>query len=70
MASPPAPPTRSEKILALIIAGQSGLIASLTDVIVLTHLNASPLASFLSAGGCFAVVSGGVTRVLKELGLL
>ncbi|MFE0418378.1 hypothetical protein [Streptomyces tendae] len=65
-----SPPTRTEKILALIIAGQSGLIAALADILLLPLLDASPLASFLAAGGCFAVVSGGVTRVLKEIGLL
>lgn len=70
MVSPPAAPTRSEKVIALIIAGQSGLIAALTDIIVLPLVNASPLATLLAAGGCFAVVSSGVARVLKEVGLL
>ncbi|MEV7325258.1 hypothetical protein [Streptomyces sp. NPDC093970] len=65
-----SPPTRTEKVLALIIAGQSGLNAALADVILLPLLDATPLTSFLTAGGCFAVVSGGVTRVLKEIGLL
>ncbi|MFF0142359.1 hypothetical protein ACFYRN_38710 [Streptomyces sp. NPDC005227] len=69
MVSPPAPPTRTEKVLALIISGQSGLIAAMADFVVLPLLHASPLISFLTAGGCFAVVSGGVSRILKEIGI-
>ncbi|WRZ96360.1 hypothetical protein OHB54_46260 (plasmid) [Streptomyces sp. NBC_01007] len=66
----PAAPTRTEKILSLIIAGQFGLIGALISFIILPHLGASVLAALFSASGCFVVITGGTTRLMKEIGLL
>jgi hypothetical protein len=62
-------PTRTEKVLALIVAGQSGLTAALIAFIILPHLGASVLAAVLSASACFVVITGGTTRLMKEIGL-
>lgn len=66
----PTPPTTTTKVMAIVIALESGLIAALATFLISRHYDASTLTALGSAGGGFLAVSALVRTVTKEVGLL
>ncbi|MFF7764154.1 hypothetical protein [Streptomyces griseorubiginosus] len=62
-------PSPVVRVMALVIAALSALVAALVAFIVLPHLGASILMATLSSGGAFVTVSAGTLHVLREFNL-
>ncbi|MEU2495477.1 hypothetical protein [Streptomyces sp. NPDC007883] len=65
-----ADPSTAEKVMAIIIAVCSGMIAGLVTFIVSRHLHADALEAIVYSGASFLGVSGFVKVVEEKLGLL
>ncbi|MFF5638137.1 hypothetical protein [Streptomyces sp. NPDC012825] len=63
-------PTRTEKIMAIIIAVLSGIIAALVAYMITRHLGGTPLVGACCAGVSFGAALGIVMAIEEKLGLL
>ncbi|MFD5420920.1 hypothetical protein ACFWJT_23190 [Streptomyces sp. NPDC127069] len=69
--NPPAQgPTKTEKVMAIVIAILCGVIAAFIAYMLIRHLGGSPLVGACSSGGTFTAALGIVAYIEKELGLL
>ncbi|MFJ8142655.1 hypothetical protein [Streptomyces sp. NPDC096013] len=66
----PIPPTRTTKVMALIIALQCGLIAALIAFMLTRHFDGSVLTALTSSGASFIAVAALVRTIEKEVGFL
>ncbi|MFJ4633861.1 hypothetical protein [Streptomyces sp. NPDC088847] len=63
-------PTTTTKVMAIVIALESGLIAAFIAFMACRHYDAGTLAALGSVGGGFLAISGLVRGIAKEIGLL
>ncbi|MGW6489336.1 hypothetical protein [Streptomyces sp. NPDC055056] len=63
-------PTKTEKVMAIIIAVLSGIVASLVAYMIARHLGATALVGAGWSGGSFVAALGVVRGIEKELGIL
>ncbi|MEV6582952.1 hypothetical protein AB0M92_32870 [Streptomyces sp. NPDC051582] len=69
--NPPATgPTKTEKVMAIIIAILSGIVAALVAYMLTRHLGGTPLMGVGFSGGSFTATLGIVGTIEKELGVL
>ncbi|WP_371502568.1 hypothetical protein OG871_35975 [Kitasatospora sp. NBC_00374] len=69
-ASTPPGPSRTVKVMALVIAILSGLVAALTAFTLGRHLQATGLEALTCAAGSFLAVAAFAMAVQEKLGLL
>ncbi|KPI20892.1 hypothetical protein OV450_7732 [Actinobacteria bacterium OV450] len=68
---PPATgPTKTEKVMAIIIAILSAIIAAFVAYMLTRHLGGTPLAGVGFSGGSFTATLAIVVGIEKELDLL
>lgn len=69
--NPPATgPTKTEKVMAIIIAILSGITAAFVAYMLTRHLGGTPLMGVGFSGGSFTAALGIVGTIEKELGVL
>ncbi|MGW6416050.1 hypothetical protein [Streptomyces sp. NPDC055055] len=68
--SPTQEPTKTEKVMAIIIAILSGSVAALVAYMITRHLGSTPLVGVGSSGISFGAVLGIVKNIEEKLGLL
>ncbi|MFJ3505687.1 hypothetical protein [Streptomyces sp. NPDC090135] len=62
--------TRTEKVLAIVIAVLSGITTALVAYMITRHLGGTPLVSACCAGVSFGAALGIIMAIEEKLGLL
>ncbi|MFB7031317.1 MULTISPECIES: hypothetical protein [unclassified Streptomyces] len=63
-------PTKTEKVMAIVIAVLSGVIAALVAYMITRHLGGTPLVGVGCSGVSFGAALGIVKSIEEKLGLL